>query len=124
VPLDSLLAAGLRLVRAEQKEKQLSDYWKTRFAARQARLATKTLSRKAKTRVNVTQPKPDITKPVVDGNQQPNSGSETPSAGAGNSTGAFSRSAAQDDIAAAVARVKAKREAKLAAANNKTRESE
>ena len=124
VPLDSLLAAGLRLVRAEQKEKQLSDYWKTRFAARQARLATKTLSRKAKTRVNVTQPKHDITKPVVDGNQQPNSGSETPSAGADNSTGAFSRSAAQDDIAAAVARVKAKREAKLAAANNKTRESE
>ncbi len=35
--------------------------------------------------------------------------------------GAFSRSAAQDDIAAAVARVKAKREAKLAAADNKTR---
>lgn len=122
VPLDSLLAAGLRLVRTEQKEKQLSDYWKTRFAARQARMATKTLSRKAKTRDNVTQSKPDTTNPVVDGDQQPNSGSDTPSTG--DSTSAFSRSAAQDDIAAAVARVKAKREAKLAAAHDKTRESE
>ncbi len=124
VPLDSLLAIGHSLVRAEQKEKQLSDYWKTRFAARQARIATKTLSRKAKTSDNVTRSKPGITKPYDDGKQQPESGSGTPNAGAGNSAHAFSRLAAQDDIAAAVARVKAKREAKLAAANNKTRESE
>ena len=124
VPLAQLLAKGVSLVSAEEKERELSDHWKARFAARQVRMATKILGRQAKTRDIVNKITSGSTKSNVDDNQQPNSDSKASSAVVSDSTNAFSRSAAQNDVAAAVARVKAKREAKLAAADIKRRESE
>jgi Na+-translocating ferredoxin:NAD+ oxidoreductase RnfC subunit len=124
VPLAQLLAKGVSLVSAEEKERELSDHWKARFAARQVRMTTKILSRQAKTRDIVNKITSGSTKSNVDDNQQPNSDSKASSAVVSDSTNAFSRSAAQNDVAAAVARVKAKREAKLAAADIKRRESE
>jgi hypothetical protein len=87
-------------------------------------MTTKILSRQAKTRDIVNKITTGSTKSNVDDDQQPNSDSKASSATVSDSTNTFSRSAAQNDVAAAVARVKAKREAKLAAADIKRRESE
>ena len=120
--LASLLARGRELVGAEERERHYSEHWKARFLARQSRIATTTLSRKANAEMRAEKKSASYIKPEINENQR----QEIADAAANNQTSigtisSFSRATAQDDIAAAVARVKAKREAKLAAATRTTR---
>ena len=120
--LASLLARGRELVGAEERERHYSEHWKARFLARQSRIAATTLSRKANAEMRAEKKSASYIKPEINENQR----QEIADAGANNQTSidtfsSFSRATAQDDIAAAVARVKAKREAKLATATRNTR---
>ena len=131
VALAPLLARGRELVSTEERERQYSEHWKARFLARQGRIATTTLSRKAKAEM-LAEKKPAplysaplYIEPEISQNQNQNQRQEVADTTTNNQasidpTSSFSRATAQDDIAAAVARVKAKREAKLAAATRDT----
>jgi hypothetical protein len=124
-----LLAKGRELVSTEERERQYSEHWKARFLARQDRIATTTLSRKAKAEMLAEKkPAPLYSAPLYiepEISQNQNQRQEVADTTTNNQasidpTSSFSRATAQDDIAAAVARVKAKREAKLAAATRDT----
>lgn len=126
VALAPLLARGRELVGTEERERQYSEHWKARFLARQGRIATTTLSRKAKAEMLAEKkPAPFCKEPEISQNQNQNQRQEVADTTTNNQASidpisSFSRATAQDDIAAAVARVKAKREAKLAAATRDT----
>ena len=129
VALAPLLARGRELVSTEERERQYSEHWKARFLARQGRIATTTLSRKAKAEM-LAEKKPAplysaplYIEPEISQNQnqrQEVADTTTNTQASIDPISSFSRATAQDDIAAAVARVKAKREAKLAAATRDT----
>lgn len=124
VALAPLLARGRELVGTEERERQYSEHWKARFLARQGRIATTTLSRKAKAEMLAEKkPAPFYIEPEISQNQnqrQEVADTTTNNQASIDPISSFSRATAQDDIAAAVARVKAKREAKLAAATRDT----
>ena len=129
VALAPLLARGRELVSTEERERQHSEHWKARFLARQGRIATTTLSRKAKAEILAEKkPAPLYSAPLYiepEISQNQNQRQEVADTTTNNQASidpisSFSRATAQDDIAAAVARVKAKREAKLAAATRDT----
>ena len=127
VALAPLLARGRELISTEERERQYSEHWKARFLARQGRIATTTLSRKAKAEM-LAEKKPAplysaplYIEPEISQNQRQEVADTTTNNQASiDPISSFSRATAQDDIAAAVARVKAKREAKLAAATRDT----
>ena len=123
VALAPLLARGRELVSAEERERHYSEHWKARFLARQSRIANTTLSRKAKAEMLAEKkPAPLYIEPEISQNQRQGVADATVNNQASiDNNSPFSRATAQDDIAAAVARVKAKREAKLAAATRTTR---
>lgn len=122
VALAPLLARGRELISTEKRERQYSEHWKARFLARQSRIATTTLSRKAKAEMLAEKkPAPLYKEPKISENQRQEVADTTSNNQASiDPISSFSRATAQDDIAAAVARVKAKREAKLAAATRDT----
>lgn len=89
LPLNDLLETGQRLVKGEQTERASSEHWKARFEKRQQRVTSNKIERKTKAQVSA---------PSAPESQE------------------FSRATAQSDIAAAVARVAAKRAQKAAEA--------
>jgi electron transport complex protein RnfC len=100
LPLADLLEHGKALANAETRERAASAHWKTRFEKRQRRVEAKQRNKRAL--------KPATQKPQ--GALVPQAASSTPVSPALPAT----RDKAQADIAAAVARVKAKRAAKSA----------
>ncbi len=86
--LDSILQTGKALLAAESEERNSSSYWRHRFERRQLRVAKARLEKRVRPNAEKHVTKIATAKP--------------------DSTG-FSRASAQQDIAAAVARVKAKR---------------
>lgn len=90
LPLDTLLLAGKHSVAAELQEHEQSAHWRQRFERRQRRVATLALERRTR---DARKLEPE----------QPSQQSEQPALRA--------RSDAQAEVAAAVARVKAKRAA-------------
>ena len=122
VALAPFLARGRELVSVEERERKYSEHWKTRFLARQSRMATTTLSRKAKAEMRAEKKPASFVKSEINENQRQGvADAKANNQASIDTVSSFSRATAQDDIAAAVARVKAKREAKLAAATRDTR---
>lgn len=115
LPLDTLLSQGKVLLENEEAEKQSSDYWKQRFTKRQRRFDTLNVEKTLKARATLAQDSQHSRTQA----QQPSAlptptQSQTLTADRVQEAVAaadFSRESAQSDIAAAVARVKAKRAA-------------
>lgn len=115
LPLDTLLSQGKVLLENEEAEKQSSDYWKQRFTKRQRRFDTLKVEKTLKARATLAQDNqqsrdqaqrpPALPTPTQSQTLTADRVQEAVAAAD------FSRESAQSDIAAAVARVKAKRAA-------------
>ncbi len=117
LPLESLLQEGKTLLDNEAAEFLGSQHWLSRFQKRQRRVETLKVERKLKARTTLAQ---DAEEPGIAATASSILNTEKPSQNQStdkttkpttDDNAAFSRDSAQSDIAAAVARVKAKRAA-------------